>query len=1410
MTQQSENNSRYTGSEIAIIGMAGRFPGARNLDEFWQNLKDGAETITVYTDQQLLAAGIDPAVLRQPTYVKALGALQDIEYFDAPFFGIAPREAEILDPQHRLFLESAWEALEHAGYDPKRYPGSIGVFAGAGKSAYFITNLYPNQDLVELVGFYKLSHANDKDYLATRTSYELDLRGPSVSVQTACSTSMVAVHMACQSLLSGESDMVLAGGVSIRTPQVTGYFHQEGGILSPDGHCRAFDAEAAGTIVANGVGIVVLKRLDDALRDGDTIHGVILGTAINNDGASKVGYQAPSVTGQAAVITEAQAVAGVEPETITYVEAHGTGTLVGDPIEIAALTKAFRRGTEKTGYCAIGSLKSNVGHLDIAAGIGGLIKTTLALKHRQIPSTLHVNKPNPKIDWSSSPFRVNTHLTEWKVDSNTRRAGVSSFGIGGTNAHAVLEEAPEPEASGPSRSKQLLVLSARTQAALEKATDNLAAYLKAHPEVNMADAAYTLKLGRKAFGYRRVLVSGDRDEAAELLESRHPERVFTGGADQQGEPAVVFMFPGQGAQYVEMAAELYRSEPVFRDEVDRCCQVLHSHLGFDLRTLLYPAESEAEHAAKRLSETGNTQPALFVIEYALAKLLMAWGIQPQAMIGHSVGEYVAACLAGVFSLDDALVLVAARGRLIQGLPGGSMLAVPLPEHEVRAYLSQDISLAAVNGPSACVLAGDHAAIDALQARLSEGGVSCRRLHTSHAFHSHMLDQVLDAFGDQLSRIRLNLPAIPYISNVTGTWISPEQATDRGYWISHLRQTVRFSAGITELVREAGRVLLEVGPGRTLSTLARQTDRSGARAILPTMRHPSDHASDLEVLLGALGRLWVSGVAIDWEAFYAMERRGRVPLPTYPFERRRYWVEAPAGIPRAQTADTRELPLILETPAVSVLTAGSEPAATADGEEPAGELEQAIAEIWRKFLGVDSLSVHDNFFDLGGDSLLAINVVPRLQQAGIQVSVQQFFDYPTVRGLAEAVEGFRPSLQVPPGAAGTVADQLAPESRSDTSVAASPAYTRPVADHIFLTGATGFIGTHVLHELLDRTDSMLHCLIRAGSEAEGQSRIMDRLAWYFPQEDISRFADRIRVVPGDLSSPQLGIAQEAYNAICRDVGLIIHAAADVRHFGDRQHFARVNVQGTREVVTMARSGRQKGLHHLSTLGVAGRPNGDRRFSELDLEVNQDLENAPYAWSKFHAEKAIQEAASHGLSAAVYRTGFVVGDSRTGRFQPNIGDNVLYRLLRITVLTGLAPDAAQEHLEFIPVDFLARSLVGLASTGKVYGQTFHITNPRPLAYPDLISTLKSYGYGIELVPASDYVQRLLARSDQRGMEAEIGELPSFGGPRWLIESQITQGWLRHLGLDCPAPTQEWLRSTIRYCIDVGFLPPPPNGN
>ena len=878
---------------IAIIGMAGRFPGADNIDQFWENLRNGVDALRHFSDEEL-EERIAPAVLNDPNYVKAGYILENVDQFDADFFNFMPSEADLIDPQQRLFLECAWEALENAGYVPENIEDAIGVYGSVSINSY-IFRLASDFSISNPVKYFKILLGNDKDYLATHISYKLNLRGPSIVVQSACSSSLIGICLACQGLLDYHCDMALAGGVSVSLPQKVGHLYHEDGGLSRDGKCYTFDSRASGTMGGNGMGIVVLKRLAEAVEDGDTIYGIIRGFAVNNDGLRKVGFTAPSMDGQTEVIAEALSMAGVDPESVGYVEAHGTATRLGDPIEITALNRAYGANGRKQGYCAIGSVKTNIGHLDAAAGVSAIIKTALALKHKMLPPSLHFEEPNPEIDFDHNLFYVNTELKQWESDGAPLRAGVSSFGLGGSNAHLILEEAPVVEPAGYHRQWHLLVLSARTETALDKAAEKLLAYLKKNPDINLSNVAYTLQVGRKAFAYRRILVCQDRNDAISLLENSDPDRVLTSADNSEfGSKSVVFMFPGAGPQYVNMGLDLYQNESVFRETVDQCAEFLKPVLELDLRDVLYPKANRLDVATKRINEPVAGLPALFVTDYALARLWQSWGVEPAGMIGHSLGEYVAATLAGVFSLEDALSLVAKRGELMEEVVEGGMLVIVLPEEKVKALLVDRLSIAAVNGPSLCTVSGPIEDIDELQKSLKEKKIVHRRVPAGRAGHSSMIDPIIDRFRKFVSAVKLNAPKIPFLSNTTGTWITDEEATDPNYWTSHMRKTVCFSHGLEELLKDSQNILLEAGPGRGLNTFARRHPLSTQEHhILSSMRDERQSVPDTALITRALGSLWLSGLKIDWsKAIYPDKHCQRVPLPAYPFERQRYWVDAP--------------------------------------------------------------------------------------------------------------------------------------------------------------------------------------------------------------------------------------------------------------------------------------------------------------------------------------------------------------------------------------------------------------------------------------------------------------------------------------------------------------------------------------
>ena len=900
-------------TDIAIVGLAAHLPGARDAAQYWRNLTEGVESVRELSEDELLAAGVTQEHLRRPGYVRAAATLDGVYDFDADFFGLSPKEAGIMDPQHRHFLMAAWEALEDAAHVPESFDGAIGVFAGCGMGSYFMRNLMTNADLVRDVGTFLLRHTgNDKDFLSTRASYIFDLRGPSVNVQTACSTSLVATHLAVQHLLSGECDLALAGGVTIEVPHGQGYQYHEGEVLSPDGHCRAFDEQSQGTVFGSGVGVVALRRLEDALDDGDQIYAVIKGTAVNNDGDQKVGYLAPSVDGQAACITEALAVADVEPETIGYVECHGTGTPMGDPIEVAAMTQAFGADPDEPGYCRIGSVKTNIGHLDTAAGVASMIKVALTLQHREMPPSLNFERPNPNLEIEQSPFRVNDTLTPWESDGRSpRRAGVNSLGVGGTNAFAVLEEAPErPARAGGNAAGstdtdapwRLLTLSARSKGALDDGAARLAAHLRAHPDLDLADVAWTLQVGRARFAERRVLAARTATEAAELLEQLDARRVPSHTA-APGDHTLTFMFPGGGAQHLGMGADVYREEPTFARHVDEGLQLLESAHGLDLRHLLLPSDTTvSDETVAELSLMAHQLPLIFIVEYALAQLLIERGLTPTALVGHSLGENTAACVAGTISFADCLGLVALRGRLMDGVDGGAV-SVSLPPEDLAEQIERlDLDLAVVNHPELTVVSGSIEALDTLEAELRADGVEPLRVPVTTPVHSRLLDPVLGEFREYLESIELHAPTIPWVSNSTGEWITTEQATDPGYWVDHLRHTVRFSDCVATLAEDPGRILLEVGPGRTLSSLVRMhPDLKASQAAIAMMRHPDEQIDDDAALLTAIGRIWAAGGELDVDDLFDGLTPRRVGLPGYAFQTQTFFI-APGSPAEASSDD----------------------------------------------------------------------------------------------------------------------------------------------------------------------------------------------------------------------------------------------------------------------------------------------------------------------------------------------------------------------------------------------------------------------------------------------------------------------------------------------------------------------------
>ncbi|MCB0930636.1 MAG: acyltransferase domain-containing protein [Mycobacterium sp.] len=973
--------------------MAGRFPGARSVLEFWRNLRGGVESIVDLSDEDLIGAGVGEKALAHRSYVRRAALLPGLEEFDADFFGFTPNAARMLDPQHRLFLQTAWHAMEDAGFDPAENDKSVGVFGTSSSSGYLLHNIMSHYDPHMVIGqgasfdMVNLSLQTDKDHLATRVAHQFNLRGPALSVQTACSSSLVAVHLACQSILNGECEMALAGGSSLRVPHRVGYWYEPGSMVSPTGHCRPFDIRSDGTIFGSGVGVVVLKPLQDAIDDGDRIHAVIRGSALNNDGATKMNYAAPNAAGQAEVIAEAHAVAEVDASSITYVETHGTGTPLGDPIEIEGLRQAFELAEdERGGPCYVGSVKSNIGHLETAAGMAGLIKTILCLKHRAIPATLHYTSPNPELHIDRGPFVVRSKDGPWESDG-PRRAGVSSFGVGGTNAHLVLEEAPSLSRAVDRPGPQVLLLSARTAEALQTARAALATELADVDEVSLRDAAHTL-IRRRREHFRLAAVVSDQDNAAAVLSlPEHDNLIVTEAPERRrGSSAgeadrVVFLFPGQGAQHVGMARGLYECEPVFREHFDACAAAFGEEMGFDLRAEVF------DGVARNLERTDRAQPALFAVEYALAKLAESYGIRPAALAGHSIGEYAAATLAGVFDLPTAVKVVSMRARLMHASARGVMVAVALGPDAIVEHLTPEVDLAAVNDPGSCVVAGTEEAIRDFQAVLAEKGITARRVRTSHAFHSRLMNPVIGEFTAFLSRLDLREPRIPLLSNVTGTQMTAAEATNPATWANQIRATVRFSDELGVLLADPDRVFLEVGPGGTLTASAmRHPNWSANHRAVRLMRHQAQNRSDHDTFLLALGQLWSADVDVDWAPLLG-DSPNLVTLPGYPFARQRHWIDYNPSVRWATGSAVG-----------SATVAAATPVAAGGGSS----MELTLQRIWSQCLGIADIDPNTNFFEVGGDSLIAISVAMTASKEGLDLTPQDLYENQTVAALARVL------------------------------------------------------------------------------------------------------------------------------------------------------------------------------------------------------------------------------------------------------------------------------------------------------------------------------------------------------------------------------------------------------------------------
>lgn len=1393
----SRDNLEAFADSIAIIGMSGRFPGADDVDTLWHNLCNGIESITRFSEQELRVAGVPESLLRDPNYVKARGIIEGFDLFDAAFFGFTPREATILDPQQRLFLECAWEALEDAGYNTKQFSGRIGVFAGAGANNYLLFNLATDPKLLQSVDFYQTLLGNEKDFLATRVAYKLDLRGPCITIQTACSTSLVAVSLACQSLLSYQSDITLAGGVAISIPHRVGYLYHEGSILSPDGHCRAFDAQAKGTVDGSGAGVVVLKRLADALEDGDEIYAVIRGTAINNDGARKMSYTAPGVEGQAEAIAEAYAMADITAETISYVEAHGTATPLGDPVEVAALTRAFQETTKKRGFCALGSIKTNIGHLDVAAGVAGLIKTALALKNAMLPASLFYREPNPQINFPDSPFYVNNETMYWEQGSHPRRAGVSSFGVGGTNAHVVLEEAPPRQPSAPGRNWQLLVLSARTPVALKTTASNLATHLRKEGHVKLADVAYTLQVGRNHFSRRRALVCRSIEEAIRLLEIDDS----TGSCDPELTPEIVFMFPGQGVKCINAARTLYDQIPLFRERLDSCAASFAKYLGVNILDTIYPSEGEEQAAAERLQQTNFSQPALFTLAYSLADTLINWGLRPTALIGHSLGEYVAATVAGVLSLDDAIRLVAARAQLMQQTAPGAMLAVSLSPTELLQRLSPPLTIAVVNSANLCVVSGSPEEIEQLECRLAAEAVSYRRLKLAQAFHSPLMEPVLDEFAEVVRSITLRPPQIPFAANLTGNWIRAEEAINPMYWVNHLRHTVQFAQGLHTVVQGRAPILFELGPGDTLCRIVR-TNGIAAKAI-PTLSEgeTTDH-SDWSTLLTAIGMAWAAGVEVNWQAIQGGGLRHRVRLPTYPFERQRYWLDAP--MQERNTEVTVNLEGWVEPEITIQHTSMSTNATTL-----LSTTEQLLINLFKEVLGVTHVGLHDDFFSLGGNSLSAAQCLAHIRaKTSLALPLKTFLATPTVWSIVHTLTQLRDGASLEVSEENLKHIELQ-EATLDTDIVPTQQLARVLSksNRVLLTGATGFVGAYLLAELLQRTQAEIICLVRAQSSQEGLQRIIKHLKLFDLWEPA--FSKRITALHGDLNQPLLGLSSEEFHSLASSIDAIYHNGAVVNFTYPYHILKGANVFGTQEILRLACRVRTKPVHYVSTVAVF-ETMGYHWTTCVDEEtISHRFNDLPsgYAKSKYIAEKLVITARERGLPVTVYRLGNVTGDLRAGRCNTT---DYLFCMFKSCLQLELAPQV-NDLIDMNPVDVVSKAIVALSLEPSSLGNVFHLVHPNPLPIALVFDYLQGFGYRLQPVSWEEWRARLLtlsAKDDDNALFPFIPwivEQPSPGLPI-LYDNSTTRRRLEALGITYPPLNEHLLRHYVERLVKDGFFPLP----
>lgn len=1392
-----------TGLEIAVLGMAGRFPGAPDLDTLWANLQNGVESVSFFSKEELQKNGIPDETSAHPNYVPARGIIEGADQFDAEFFAYYPREAQILDPQQRVFLECVWESLEDAAVVLEEQKGPVGVFAGCGANDYS-KHVAATPSLAKFLDSAQIYFANSPHMLATRVCYKLNLRGPGLSILTACSTSLVAIHLACQSLWQGESAMAIAGGVRVAFPGRTGHMYVPNGALSPDGHCRPFDAGAQGTFSSDGVGVVVLKRLEDALAAGDRIRAVIKGSAINNDGAAKIGFTAPSIQGQAEVIRAAHAIAGVSSSSIRYIEAHGTGTTLGDPIEVEALTRAFGPGLPHSS-CAIGSLKSNIGHTDAAAGVAGVIKAIMVLENGRIPPTVHFQEPNLEIDFKSGPFYVSPGLCPFPEGVSPRRAGVSSFGIGGTNAHIVLEEAPPAKATTSSRSWQLLTISTKTSAALQAASERLKCHLETHPRADLADIAYTLHVGRTQFDHRRIVVCRDHAEAIQQLQNPGLEvQSRAGKVISPQQPRTAFLIPGGGTQYWQMGKGLYLAEPLFRQIVDSCAAITKAHLNQDLRTLLFDDDRPSQDIESQLAEPAAMMTSTFIISFALVKLLASWGIEPQAMIGHSLGEYVAATLAGVFSLEDALRVVATRGRLVEQIPRGGMVAVQLPESELSAILPDSLAIAVINRPDMCVVSGPASEVAAFEKLLSAQGTWVRRLAISMAAHSPAVEEILPEFREVLRNIRLNRPAIPYISCITGSWITEEQATSVDYWVRHLRQPVRFSQGIASLLRENFDILLEAGPGHTLTAFAKHAAEWKRQVAITTMRAVDEPGDDLMFLLSAIGQFWIAGGKVNWRNFHSGEQRTRVSLPAYPFQHKPYTVRLHAFHQNAGNA-VSEPEEDLGTTAAENMAPAEELASSAI---PRTDTERKLQVMWEELFGITPIGIHDNFFALGGHSFLATRLLFRLQTEWKKaVTLRMLSATPTIARLAALLDGAE--LGEPAAAPETLQQMLDDTSfPSALSCIPLPASIPSSGQGVLLTGATGYLGAYLLSQLLVQTQSRVVCLARAADDADALRRIREVLVQYGQWR--KEFAARITPLAGDLELPFWGWDEKKFASISSMVQSIYHCGAQVHFTYPYAQLKAANVTGTREVLRMACTEHVKPVHHISTLAV---------FSPSyynDQSISEDTPPGPaerlftgYSQSKWAAERLMMNAREAGVPVTIYRPGAVLGDTQTAASRSS---DFVWRMLKGSIQLGAVPQIAT-GIPAAPADYVAAAIVKLSMMPESCGEAFHVIDPQPLFWRQIFQAARDASFSLHEMPYADWYARL---QEQGRMDDQNALYPIMHllGRDSLMTTRFacarTQQFLEGWAGPCSHVGNDLLQRYLKSFIQMGFLSAPNERN